>query len=242
MIGDLTITDSQSGCLRNILLSAHGIREGEIAEINSRVGSVHESYYARTITDEMFGSEVPVKGDCNGVPYSGRADFLTKHKTDWVVHETKGTVSYNTYRKVIKDGRPKGNNLSQLVFYMTHFDTPYGKLIYGYYKEVGPMFKQVDSRVYRVTINQAGDIMLDGAHSGFTVADHLAHRVAAAKVLTEQCVWERPEGTEAGEGACQYCIHKKACQSWDLGALKTTEEFINEAKQNREQAELASTP
>ena len=243
IIGGLVHTSDQNGCLRNVLLSAHGIREDSIAEVNVRVGAMHESYYARTIPDDVFGSEVPVKGECDGVPYSGRCDFLTKFKSDGVVHETKGTVSYNTYKKVIKDGQPKHNNLSQLVFYMSHFNTPYGKLIYGYYKDLGHMFEQKEQRIYKVTINQAGDILLDGSHSGFMVQDHMAHRMGAAHVLKTGDVWERPEGTESGEGACKYCIHKETCLDWDKGIITDKEEFINEAKRrHQEKAQLESVP
>ena len=241
IIGDSVMTDTQSGCLRNILLAAHDVREDSIAEIHMRVGAVHESFYARTLQEDEFGSEVPVKGECDGVPYSGRADFLTKYKGEYIVHETKGTVSYNTYRKVIKDGRFKPNNLSQLVFYMGHFNTQYGKLIYAYYKEKDLLFKQVEQRTFKVIIDKSGDILIDGVHSGYTFQDHLAHRVEVARVLKANEVGDKPSGTQDGGGACNWCVFKPTCKKWDLGEITTTEEFVNDAGESLK-TKLADIP
>lgn len=231
MIGDLIHTDSQGGCLRNILMADHGVRDDSISDVNIRVGAAHEAYYARNLSDEVFGAETPVKGDVNGIPYSGRADFVTKFNGLYVPHETKATVSYNTYRKVIKDGQVKSNNLSQLVFYMTHFNTPYGKLIYGYYKDLdGYLFELKEMRTFKVVIDESGNIMIDGQHSGYMVQEHMAHRIAVAEMLKSQTVEERPQGCQSGEGACKWCVFKQTCLRWDTGLLTTTEEFIEDGR------------
>ena len=237
MLGNLCVTEYAHGCLRAILMSGYGIREDSIAEVNERVGASHESWYARSLTAPVFGAEVPVKGNITDtVVYSGRADFITQHDGFRVIHETKATVTVKTKTSVITNGNYKMNWLAQLLFYMIRTNTTRGKIISGYYVEhEGGLFENKASREFKVEIDDVGNVQVDGQFSGYNVQDQLAHQMGCAKVLSENILWDRPDGAEKAYGSpCHFCPFKQTCLEYDLGTITSVEEFVASARKNVE--------
>ena len=233
MMGDLVCTEYAHGCLRATLAAAYGCKDpSEIADVNQRVGATHESWYSRNLSAEVFGAEVPIKGEILGVPFSGRADFITDHGNFRVVHETKGSVSDSTRKSVIKGGKFKLNWLAQLVFYMSRVSVVRGKIVAGFYEEApGNLFKHIDGREFKVEVQDSGAIDVDGVFCGYTIQDQLAHQTATAKVLTEDLIWDRPDGAEKSWGSpCHFCHLKATCLEYDLGSINNIQEFVDHFK------------
>lgn len=236
MFGDLVITEYDSACLRSILIKAHGIQGPEIDEANAAVGQTHEAFYARELAQfTKMAAEVPLKGEIDGIAYSGRADFITDHGTFRVIHETKGTISKNTYKKVIKEGKYKINHLAQLVFYMIRFQIDRGKIVSGYYEQEDYLFIQKDKREFKVVIQDSGEIYIDGSWTGYTVQDQLNHQIAQAEVLKNKTIWCRPDRAEDRFGSpCSYCPFKNTCIKYDTGVISTVDELVESARQETE--------
>ncbi len=241
------ITDYPSGCLRHILLGSKGVRTSGIPAVYMRVGAAHEENHEAELKSQgiMYNREVPIKIPIQGfddVQYSGRIDFLCHYdsKIGEVVHETKGTVSKNTRLKVLRKGLVVTNQLAQLVSYMVARKICFGKLVCGYYEEdaEGILLLQ-ESRTFKILIDDAGAVLIDGLPSGYTVFDQIAHRTAAATVLTEGIIADRPAGFENPySGPCARCEFKDTCNSFDAGRLPTVDDFIESAKKDLEIAEI----
>ncbi len=254
VLGDTVVTEYDSGCLRKILLTSKGVR-GDIPAVYMRVGAVHEDNYAAGMANMQdvatFLREVPIKAPVPGyetVMYSGRADFIADHriavtgklggKLIEVIHETKATISKTTRLKVIRKGLVKTNQLAQLVSYMIQRQTPYGILFVGYYEENAEgELVCTESRRFKIFIDDEGAVYIDGMPSGFTAQDQIAHRIAAARVLTEDVIGERPDGWNAPySGPCVRCPHKMTCILVDTGSISTVTDFVAAAKVDIEQA------
>ncbi len=233
MWGNSVITEYDSGCLRSILLSAHGART-EIPKVYMQVGAAHEEWYEGQLkADDRvsgFEREVPVQfpvPDYEDVTYSGRIDVVVDylHLEDAVLAETKGTISKNTRLKVIRKGIVKLNQLAQLVSYMIAKQVSRGKLVVGYYQatDSGELV-HCEGREFRVTIDEAGLILIDGIPSGFSVMDQLAHRQAAARVLSTGEIADRPANADQKYGGpCTYCTFKDVCDKYDKGDVSGPE-------------------
>ncbi len=233
---ETVITEYDSGCLRSILLSAHGAKTAFPA-IYQKVGAAHEEWYEETVlkTDPRiitYSREVPIKQAIEGVDgviYSGRMDVLSAYAVGGaVIHETKGTISKNSRLNVIRKGKVKLNQLAQLVSYMIAKEITKGKLVVGYYEEdhEGNLRHQ-EGRDFKVEINDEGLILVDGEPSGYTVQDQIRHRIAAAKVLASNTVGARPDKwDQKWGGPCSNCHFATVCDNFDRGELNGTDEFI----------------
>jgi hypothetical protein len=244
MMGDVVVTEYDSGCLRKILLTEKGIKS-PFPAIYGRLGAVHEILHEQKIrTDEQVESflrEVPIRvpiTDYPNVQYSGRADFICQYvDKKEVIHETKATISKNT-RLQMRKGQVKTNQLAQLVSYMIIRQTQWGKIIAGYYEEnAAGELVQTEEKIYKVFIDDEGAIWVDGQPSGFTVYDQIAHRQAAAQVISEGIIGGRPDKwDDKYKGPCARCIHKDTCTAVDIGAIATPEAFVQQAKRDSETA------
>lgn len=237
MLGELVVTEYDSGCLRSILLAANGART-TIPEIYERVGAAHEVWYEENVLKKdprilNYATEVPIKQPIDGVEgvtYSGRMDVLAAHdKVGVVIHETKGTISKNTRLSVIRKGKVKLNQLAQLVSYMIAKECPRGKLIAGYYEEDGDgTLVHQEGREFKVEIDDEGAIIVDGVPSGYSVLDQIRHRQAAAKVIASPHVAARPDKwDQKWGGPCTNCTFREVCDKFDNGEIGGLNEFID---------------
>jgi hypothetical protein len=232
MIGELVVTDYDSGCLRAILLAANGART-EIPEIYMKVGAAHEDWYEETVLKKdpriiTYATEVPIKlpiPGVEGVLYSGRMDVLAAHeKVGTVIHETKGTISKNTRLAVIRKGKVKLNQLAQLVSYMIAKECTRGKLVVGYYEDEDGSLVHQEGRDFKVEIDEDGSILIDGERYEYTVAHQMAHRQAAARTLVSGEIAERPANwDQKWGGPCGNCTFREVCNKFDRGELDGSE-------------------
>lgn len=234
-MGHSVITEYPSGCLRFLLLDYWKHIKSDIPEVNWAVGSTHEAMYARTLTSDIFGAEVPIEGEVNGIPVYGKMDFVTTTKKgNILIHETKGTVSPNTIKKVIEQGNWKINQLAQLVFYMLFKKVNNGKLVIGGYKylEDSKLFKLIKMREFKVKFGVNGDILIDGEYSGYHISDQLQHQYNSAQVLKNEEMWDRPENATSFMSPCEYCVYSEVCMKWDLGEISSKEEVLTDSSLN----------
>ncbi len=226
--GDLVLTDYDSGCLRSILLRAHGA-DTPIPDIYAKVGAAHEEWYEGQLKADprliTYAREVPVKFPIDGmeeVTYSGRIDVLSTYlNVGQVIHETKGTISKNTRLSVIRKGQVKLNQLAQTVSYMIAKEILLAKLVVGYYEEneAGELVHQ-EGRTFKIRIADDGAILVDDTPSGFTVADQIRHRQSVAKVLSTNTIGARPDkADQKWGGPCTHCVFKDVCDKYDRGEL-----------------------
>lgn len=227
-IGNAVYTDSPSGCLRSIVISAQGIRT-DIAPEYQLIGATHEHQHMRKLGARLAFRERSIQRELTPhVTQSGRMDFGT---TDGEIHETKATSSEYTKRSAIGKGEPKANHVAQLVTYLINTKTPKGRLIYGYYEENAEGFLVLaGQREIEVAIDEAGNILIDGATYEWTVADQLAHTTLATAALEAiPAVPERPANAEQQWGSpCGYCTFKSVCDRYDAGQEM---DFFDEARE-----------
>ena len=238
MWGETVLTQYSSGCLRAILISAHGVRESFPA-VYADVGAAHEAWYEGQQGSNpnilSYEREVPVKRDIPGVPgvtYSGRIDVLEQYAFGPVIVETKGTISKDTRLSVIRKGIVKLNQLAQIVSYMIATEIPRGRLVVGYYEYdlEQVTFRHCEGREFKIEIDDHGMILVDRIASGYSVMDALAHRQAAAAVLADNAVGNRPDKwDQAFGGPCRMCVFKDACTKYDAENL-STEAFVDAAR------------
>lgn len=220
MVGDTVVTKYNSGCLRSILIQSHGIREGDIPKLYQECGAAAEEQHAADLAANgtAFMREVVIKAPLTpNVEYSGRADFVCQVPgVGTVVDECKGHTSKNTRRDAIRKGEYNVSYLAQLVSYMVKLRTQKGRLVCGYYEDDRGKLVRQEERTFKVEIDDDGGIDVDGAPSGYSVADLLAHQRAAARVLEAQEVAARPDKANLSFGGpCTYCPFKAACDAYD---------------------------
>jgi hypothetical protein len=253
MIGDLVMTDYDSGCLRSILLAHNGARSESIPKVYAEVGAAHENWIEANVLKPdkrlvVYAREVPIKmpvPGCEDVLYSGRMDVLACYvEVGQVILETKGTISKNTRLSVIRKGLVKLNHLAQLTSYMIAKRITRGKIIAGYYERDPDTleFVHCEGREFKVEIADDGGIVVDGFPTAWTVADQLRHRLAAARVLSAETVPPRPDkATQAFGGPCSKCLFKSVCDNYDNQPVEGTYAFI-EAGREAARAYNASPP
>lgn len=238
--GQLTFTNTKAGCLRAIFLQSRGVRETSIPEVYQVIGALNEEWYRTEVLKEQeFKAEEPIKRLLGtDIEFSGRIDYLLPDE----VIELKAVTSYAKSRDVIAGGNYAPENLAQLVSYMMESRITQGQLIYTWWKDKNQaksskvkvtstdktMYEVVESRSYKVEIDEFGRIIVDQVPSKFTVHDQLAHRSAAVKCIEEGTILNRPIGYDAPFGSpCTYCVFKEACDSYDEGTIEGADAFIN---------------
>lgn len=233
--GGITISPSSSGCLRNVLFSSHGLRDEIPAEF-AEVGKAYEDLYAGHLSGDVK-REVPIKQPVFGslqVDYSGRIDFIVNN----VPHECKATTSKNTRREVIRKGKPKLNHVAQLVSYMIHLEVTEGVLAVGFFeRDENEKFVLSEEKIFTISIDEDGKILVDGQPSGYRVQDQLAHMQAARGVLEQQSLAPRPDGwQQKWTSPCSFCPFKAACDKLDtLDPNEAKEQQIEIAREALEE-------
>jgi hypothetical protein len=237
--GDMVLTDYPSGCLRRALLTAHGVRDGDIPELSKLVGAFHEDRYEEWLTTEQefpFHKEHSFRFEvAPDVIASGRCDYIT-YEPYPVIHECKASTSKYALSP-LRAGKIRLNHLAQLVFYLTFFRVCRGYVVSSVYavgeeKREGKDFTVLGERKFTVEIEDTGRIMVDSKFSGYMVQDQLEHQQSSATAINDHVVWERPSGAEDKfGGCCKMCPYQGTCNRWDSGELETTDDFINHAKE-----------
>lgn len=218
--GRLCFTQYDSGCLRSILAKSW-VRTPDIDPKHSILGEKNERRFEEQLKQAgiEFVAESPVSyplDHCNGVVFSGRRDFVVSAGDSNEIVELKATSSKTKYQ-MMREGKYVVENLAQLVAYMVEAEATRGRLVYAYYKDPTAAEPHLES-TYLVTIDPSGDILANGRHSGFTIADYLLHRDSAATAVSQGVVYDRPYNYDAAFGSpCQYCVFKSACDRFDSG-------------------------
>lgn len=234
MLGGVVVTKYNNGCLRSILIQSHDIREGAIPQLYIDCGAEHERVHEAELKAKgtSYIREMVIKAQLTSdVEYSGRADFVCHEAVGIIVDECKGHTSKNTRRDVIRKGEYNISYLAQLVSYMVRLRAQKGRLVCGYYEEdpFGKLCRQ-EERTFKVEVDDDGSILVDGASSGYGVADLLAHQREAVRVLETQEVSARPDKANLRFGGpCSTCPFKAACDVYDT-AGGSTEDFLESAR------------
>jgi hypothetical protein len=233
--GTLVHTTYKTACLRKVLLQSQTI-QGPVDSKYRDLGQKNEDRHAERLTKagRRFQREVEFIRPTHSRPAvstSGHCDFLVLHGegSPWRIDELKSVSSQNVARKVIRDGSYPVENLAQTVRYMVEAKVVHGRFIYTQWKKGEP----VDERIFRLHIDDYGRIAVDDLPTQFVVYDLLAFEDAAAEVIEERIVWDRPfRGEIPFAGACHWCPFKTACDAWDAGSIKGTDAFVDFAKSN----------
>lgn len=189
----------------------------------------------------------------------GHSDVVAYRDTTPIVFELKSVSSINSHKNYVLGDKFKLDNLAQLVNYMHEAKATEGFLVYSSYiwgdyykpKNTDSIQKAYDEerlvtdefnlgakgiqirpadKFYKVTFNDDGTIVIDGKETEFNKKDVLKHRIAAARVLSEQLVWpERPESLDFHP--CSFCPFQNTCLKFDQKVISSTDEFIQSAKE-----------
>lgn len=238
MWGRVVFTDYKSGCIRNILLSANGVREGEINKKYQVLGELNEERYEAYLKSigANYVRELAVKHPItpdSEVVLSGRIDFLRQLTGFVEVDELKSTDSTNKRREVIKKGKWVTENLAQAISYMISMECVTGRLVYTYYEmdDITKQYEPRDERAFEIMIESSGRISVDGTPTQFSVNDQLNHRLAAKTAIETHTVWDRPYNWDKPfQSPCKFCPWSSTCDKYDDGKLADTDAFIHDAK------------
>ena len=213
------------------MLRAHGI-ENPVDDIRTQktfnVGFLNEDLFVKHYMSQLphcvdYAIDEPITEKIN---FEGHADVVT----DDLVFELKSVTSRNTWEQVRK-GTPKISNVAQCVNYMVSREVQRGYLVYSLYAYVQGL--ELPDIFFEITIDDDGNIMVNGKETGYHVEHIVADRQTKARVLEDNTVFpDRPVAAKKGDKSpCFYCPFKMVCDRWDKGELETTEEFLQKAKE-----------
>jgi len=218
VINGSVYTDYAQGCLRHLVFKNKMPVPSTITPELQEMGAKGEDLYFEVLMNEQewpFHKELPFRDEFEGVMRSGRCDYITYHNGFRVVHEIKSTQSKNTLYKVIRKGELNINHLAQLVFYLIYFNETRGKLVVQYM----PRFER---RVFKVEVNNEGEIVVDGKKYGYKVEDQISHQLKSAEVIKTLPKIEKPIGK-----CCYFCAYKDVCEEYE-SSDDTIGEFVNQ--------------
>lgn len=216
-IGNDHITDYNSGCFRYLAITKNMIRK-TLDPKYEVLGKVHEAHHKdRLISQGLFeAEEIPVRVDLGEAVLSGRCDFLT---VNGGIDETKASISKSFQYQVINKGNYKIGHLAQLVAYLVHFNRQHGRIICGFYTETDNGFVLKKERIFEVSFDTTGRILVDGHFSGYHAKDQHAHSLMAAKVVASGEIVGRPMNYFEFTGPCHFCPLKNLCKEYDRGNI-----------------------
>ncbi len=236
--GAMVYSKYSTGCIRNILLKSHGVRE-ELKQSTQGLGLQNEDAYgAKLVSDgrTILARELPIVGEsaiASDAIFSGRFDYQVATPLGPQIVELKSTQSKNKLAE-LKKGVYTVENLAQTVAYVVETGSTGGaQLVYTHYKyDAQNVYQPTYERSFDISFSASGSILVDGVASGFFVRDLYAHQALVYVHLSENRVGPRPYNYESQWASpCTYCPFKKACQGYDENPLSTTESFINQAKE-----------
>lgn len=230
----IVITETDSGCLRALLAKQAGLQQ-PFPAIYGDVGAVHEDNVQAALLDDPQTTavlkEYPVKHElANNGLLSGRVDFI-RFNVDGTITpiECKSTISKNTRLSVIRKGKLKLNHLAQIACYMLLLKQQKAEVHVGYYEATEGGFICTESRVFKVSCDDEGQLSVDGGDPFWSISslvDWLNHRVRA---LQEGADFpEKPRSFDDGWSTpCRMCCYKSVCDNNPVD----TEEFISACKE-----------
>ena len=205
---------SPSNCQRIAYLRAKGL--------TAKIEDVSRYVFAVGFTNERLWSEenptalrdVPVSyqvSECT--TFSGHVDGIL----NGVPYELKSVVSTRTLKEVFCEGKCKQNNLLQLVGYMIALEKQEGVLEYcGFlyhsltYNKVKYSLKP-GRKQFKVSINDSGDVYVDGTFAEFNVTNVIENLQAIAESLEKGYLPARPTTTEGFDSPCAWCSLSSVC-------------------------------
>lgn len=239
-------TDSNNGCPRMIKLRSYGFQAGVEDPATLKVfklGHMFEDWFA--VENPGLTREHCVKFNISQkVEFVGHVDFMS----DDYLYELKSVTSKNTYREVFKKGKPKEQNLLQLITYMVALERDKGKLIYGSYtkkityeqfEELGDdEFEEMcetlvpdDTIEFHIHMCEDGHFYCNNVELDIHITDITEFWQEASLMILDEDVPPKP--TKLAEknffGPCHFCPAKNICasdyDSWDQFYL-TVKNFI----------------
>lgn len=239
-------SDSDSSCLRKVLLRAHDIQPkiDSKSELVFAIGHLNEEFFSEPFKEAEMYVEDAITEDTNFV---GHSDFVTKEGVPW---ELKSCTSKNTYNTVFKKGLAKFPNVVQLCHYMLALESSIGYLQYTSYcdvldyktlgqhnlHEVTALAHESakERKTFTVTFEDDEYIAIDGVKTEYCIKDLLAYRTAAAVMYqTGELPIDRPVVTSQGGFAtstCGFCAFRPVCDRFEANRF-STEEFIKQSKE-----------
>lgn len=223
------ICHDQSGCPRMVLLRHHGI-EGPVNDIRTQktfnIGYMNEELFVKhwlpntpTLVDGSVCEPIIPE-----VEFVGHIDVQTAD----VVFELKSVSSRSTW-DLVKKGSYKIGNLAQCVNYMVARQVTKGYLVYSLYAYVAGI--ELPDIFIEVSITDKGNILVNGKDTGFTVENIIRDREVKAGFLSEDKIYPyRPVNVD-NQPSCKYCPFKSVCDAWDKKSIKTTDKFLQKAKE-----------
>lgn len=214
-MGQLVMTQYNSGCLRSIVLEQQTGYKSDIDPIYQLLGAHHETKVEAVLGDEIRDREFVIKAPITDkVIYSGRADFILK---DGTIVEAKASLAKGKYKR---EPLPKQSHISQVVSYMLQLEQPYAQIVWGHYKAKDGEFEFTGESLYHLELADNGQVIIDGKETPYFAQDQLAHMRAAAVAL-ESGDWAsvpKPYNWEAKFGSpCHFCpFNKTHCNKEDV--------------------------
>ena len=114
-----------------------------------------------------------------------------------------------------------------------------GYLVYSLFAYVNGDIELPDI-FFQVDIDNDGKIMLNEKETGWTLDDIIEDRKLKAEVLEKNEVYPKRPSSTSSKSPCHYCPFKALCDKWDKGSIKTTEDFLGQAKEIVNAAEKES--
>lgn len=239
-------TDTNAGCPRMIKLRSHGFQVGIEDPATIKVFKVGHLF------EEWFDKENPglIKEHCvqfqinPSVEFVGHIDFMN----DDYLYELKSVTSKNTYREVFKKGKPKEQNLLQLITYMVALERDKGKLIYGsftkkityeQFEEIGDdEFEELcetlvpdDTIEFHIHMCENGHFYCNNVELDIHINDITEFWQEASLMILDEDVPSKPVKLSEKNffGPCHFCPAKNICasdyDSWDQ-FYNTVKNFI----------------
>jgi len=226
-MGRLAIMEYNSSCFRYLLVQHNSPFRPDIHPIYAEVGAFHEDYYEQRNEDRIAEREVVLKEQITDhALLSGRIDIVF---TDGSFGETKATLSKTARREVIRKGNFKLSHLTQVVTYMIFSEVQKGSIIVGYYEQTeAGEWKLCEERTFEVTIDNDGEILVDGKKTTYNVQNVLKFIYKQADILhNRKVVKHRPMGLNPFNSPCKFCPLKDVCDKYDTCGMED-EDFIDE--------------
>lgn len=239
-------TDTHNGCPRTIKLRAFSFQTAIEDPKTYKVFKIGHLF------EDWFAAENPglIKEHCvqfnvtESVEFIGHIDFMN----DNYLYELKSVTSKNTYREVFKKGKPKEQNLLQLITYMVALERDKGKLIYGSYVKKMPYekFEEIgddefeelcetivpdDTIEFYIHMCENGNFYCNDEKIDIHVSDIVEFWNEAATMILDEDVPPKPEKLVDKNyfGPCHFCPAKNICasdyDSWDQ-FYNTVKNFI----------------
>ena len=233
MWGRVPVSSSTSSCHRYAAVLRH-MPEGVSLPFPEKyriMGAMNENRFVATLGADPRYTEIErvrtLRIDLgDGLYVEGHCDIICLEDGQQVIFELKSADSKRTLATCIKKGKPKSDNLAQLVAYLCAAGLSKGYLVYSFYPDNVTLAIE---RKFTVELAADGAIMLDGVASPYTVRQMLDHLLTSAHVYATNTLPERPLNHEVKyKSVCSFCPWHTVCNSSSIGKAKSIVDFAAE--------------